>query len=1831
MSQRWVRALFLLVFTCCCGWAAFGAEQPRSIVTSEDSDYFGFDLRSEQNVTLDQCKAGCLGDKSCRAFTYNRKAKWCFLKSDYNTLNPFKGAVAGKVVDLSGEPDIGAPPALSFLPAGLSDEAVTYRQKIVTQNTSTQNKAAQNEGLNALIGEADHLATSDPRAAMQKYVAAIAITPDDSTLWANLADSALRVKPVNGADQNSLLSAASSAAYDGYLVSRTARARAAALAVLAKSLDRRAQYRPALQAYKASLALANDPLVRGAYLDLKARKGFRIVDHTIDAESQTPRACAQFSDPLVKNGTDYAPFVTVDGARPKAIDLEEKQICVDGLEHGKRYRITFRAGLPSAVGEVLESPASLDIYVRDRSPFIRFTGDNFILPGAGRHGIPLVSVNTGEADLQLYRVGDRALTQLLSSSDFLRQLYSYDVDQISGQMGESVWKGKIEIRSDLNKEVVTSFPVDQALPTRKPGVYLLTAVPSGQKETSDNIASQWFVVSDIGLSTYTGTDGITVFARSLATAKPLADVDLKLLARNNEVLGTAKTDASGRAVFAPGLARGEGGLVPAILTASLAGKDFDFLDMSQAGFDLSDRGVGGRAAPGALDVYGWTERGIYRAGETVHAAALARDDSADAVGNLPLTFIFSRPDGVEDRRIVSKEGSLGGHFADLKLQPNAMRGTWHMSVYTDPKKAPVAEGMFLVEDFVPDRMEFDLTSSADAIHQGQPTPVTVDGRFLYGAPAAGLSLEGEVKLSTTRERKAFPGYQFGLADENADDDKDAMSMPLDDLPITDDQGKATFNVALDKLPSTTRPLSAEVVVRMREGGGRAVERNLTLPVQPQHTMIGVRPAFSGDEVPENSTAKFQLIAADPAGKRIDMAGLNWSLVKIERNYQWYRANGSWNYEPVTYTKKIAGGKTDVPANGEASIESPVDWGRYRLEVSTDDPDGPATSVEFDAGWYVAASSTETPDALEIALDKASYKAGETAHLKVSPRFAGELLVTIGADRLLATETVSVPKGGATIDIPVKADWGAGAYVTATLFRPGNGPETRLPGRAIGVKWLKLDPGPRHLGVALETAPKAEPRKPLVIPVKLAGLQPGEEAYVAIAAVDVGILNLTRYQPPDPEGWYFGQRRMGIDIRDIYGRLIDGSAGAMGRIRTGGDGAQMSAEGSPPTQKLVASFSGPVKVDNDGRAVVSFDIPQFNGTVRVMAVAWSKTGIGHAVSDVVIRDPVVVTASLPRFMAPGDRAEMRLDIANTDGPAGEYRLTVSSDGTVNAADDAPKTVMLAKGARTALSVPLTASAAGNAAITVRLANASGLSVEQALPLPVRPETLPVTTRQVINLAANGGAITVGKELLASSLLDGASVSVGVSSLAAFDAPSLLLSLDHYPYGCAEQTTSRALPLLYLSEMAKSAGLPEDPDLHNRVQDAIYRVLSYQSSSGSFGLWGPGSGDLWLDAYVSDFLTRAREQGYAVPAEGFTQALGNLQNALAYNTDIKGRGSEIAYALYVLARNRKASVGDLRYYADTEMAKFQSPMARAQLAAALALYGDTNRADSAFASAFNLARQKAPANRISWPDYGSKLRDGAAMLALAAETRPAPATIPAMIRLVSAERASVNYLSTQDEAWMVLAARAIEAGTKGIRLDVNGQPHDGAFAERVSGTDLETTPIRLVNKGNDPVEAVVTAVAAPVQPLPAGGDGFTISRSYYTMDGKPADITEATQNERFVVVIKATEENAWPSRVLITDLLPAGFQIDNPSLVGSAQLSNFDWLKNTDTAHTEFRDDRFVAAFDRTPSSSRDMTVAYVVRAVTPGIYALPAASIEDMYRPQFSARTATGTMEIKAAK
>ena len=1794
------------------------AAENKQIETFENADFFGFDLRAEQDVSLDQCKTICLGDNQCRAFTYNVSAQWCFLKSDHGRMAPFEGAVAGKVVSVDGQNDLGAPTRLPFVSQDLTQEAAEQRRTIAGIQVDS--------GLATLTATGRSVLGSQSYGLAVDYLqAALSLDPTDPRLWLDLASANLGLLNSGQNTNFGMVRNATGAALNAYRLSRNLNVRAEALDKLAKALEFRESYRPALEAYKESLALVDSQQVRADYRDLRERKGFRVVDYTVDADGNTARICLRLSDPLVPSGVDYRPFVTVDGQPASDVTASGEQICTGSLGHGRTYRVTLRSGLPAEIGEVLEAPVTINAYVRDRAASVRFTGDSFVLPGSARRGVPIVSINADAVEVELFRIGDRSLASILSDSQFLRQLDGYDAQRIRNDLGEPVWEGTLAVQSELNRETITSFPIDEAVPERKPGVYVMMArIESDQLDSWSPRATQWLVVSDIGLSTLSGTDGMHVFARSLESALPASGVTLNLIARNNEVLGQATTDDDGRASFSPGLVRGKGGLTPAVITAETDVGDFVFLDLTRAGFDLSDRGVTGRAAPGPIDVYTWTERGIYRAGETVHLTALARDDAAMAVAQLPMTFIVQRPDGKEHARIVRNGGAQGGYNLDIDLPDNAMHGSWTVRLHTDPKRVALAESRFLVEDFRPDRVEFDLSVPDAPIVAGQSEQVGVDGRYLYGAPAAGLALEADLVLKSVRDLADYPGYVFGLADEEAISDQIFLS----DLPRLDDAGRAAIQVDVDTLPSSTRPLVADLNVRMRESGGRAVERNATMAVQPEGVMIGIRPDFADGLVGENSVAGFGIITVNPDGTRVAQNGLKWTLLRVNRDYQWYREGNSWRFEPVEFTTQINDGILDTATDTTAEVSATVDWGRYRLEVESSDGISAATSIEFDAGWYVSSASTETPDGLEIALDKEVYRAGDVAKLQISPRFAGEVIVTLADEQLHEVISASVPAEGTVIDIPVAQDWGAGTYVTATLLRPGKDSDSRMPARAVGIKWLTVDPEARDLNVSLDVAEQIRPNTSLDIPVTVSGDGVSNGAHIVVAAVDVGILNLTRHPVPDPEAWYFGQRRLGVELRDLYGRLIDGSQGVTGQIRTGGDGPGLAIKGNPPKEKLVALYSGIVALDENGQTTISFDIPQFNGTLRLMAMAWTASGVGSATSDLVVRDPLVITSSLPQFLAPGDVSQLLLEVANTDGAPGDYTVAIEAGDHI-ALDPTtlPGTVSLDRGEKANWIVGLEGRRPGNEEIVVRLTDSDGEAIETRQEIVVRPATLPVASRFELPLASNGGAVLVDGELLADSYLDGASVSISVTR-SRFDVPALLMSLDRYPFGCAEQTTSRALPLLYVSELEAPPALLEDKGLRERVQGAIERVLSYQSTTGSFGLWGPGGGDLWLDSYVTDFLTRAREKDYQVPVQAMRVALDNLQNVLSYTDDPQSEGDSIAYALYVLARNKRASAGDLRYYAESRLDEFDTPIARAQLAAALALYGDGERAQRVFASAYRLA-DSSNRSRGTSGGYGSALRDDAAMLALAGESRPLTPLISDMVRLVADRQNTTRSTSTQEQAWMLLAARATGEADANLSLLVDGTAHRGALSRRIAGEDLLQAPVRVENTSEGDVTAIVTAIAAPRQAPSAGGNGFRISRRYYDLSGQEVSIEQVEQNTRLVVVLTMEQTNTLPGQIVVTDLLPAGLEIDNPKLVDSANLSGFDWLGETSPAHVEFRSDRFVAAFEASSGESDRFTTAYVVRAVTPGVYTHPAAKVEDMYRPHLAAQTATRWMEVKA--
>jgi uncharacterized protein YfaS (alpha-2-macroglobulin family) len=856
------------------------------------------------------------------------------------------------------------------------------------------------------------------------------------------------------------------------------------------------------------------------------------------------------------------------------------------------------------------------------------------------------------------------------------------------------------------------------------------------------------------------------------------------------------------------------------------------------------------------------------------------------------------------------------------------------------------------------------------------------------------------------------------------------------------------------------------------------------------------------------------------------------------------------------------------------------------------------------------------------------------------------------DGLVAMEPVDVPEDGTTVELPVTKDWGPGAYVTAMLYRGMDLKAKRMPRRAIGLHWAGVDPGDRRLALSLEVPEQAEPRGPLTIGATIDNLPAGGDAYLTIAAVDNGILNLTDFDTWAPAGWYFGQRKLGVAIRDLYGRLIDRMQGEAGRLRSG-SGARMlmSFDGPPPSEALVAFQSGILEADDQGRAETRLDLPDFNGSVRVMAMAWSAEGVGQASKDVIVRDPVVVTAAMPRFLAPGDRSRILVELAHVEGPAGPMEVALTTNGPALAVDNdgTPMLVEVSEQGRAQLSYEVQALTVGDTELTITLVTPDGAELTKDLVLGVRSLEPTVQRTQATTLDPGGEGLTLDAAALADTeggFMPGTgSWLVSVSGAGALDIPGLLQALERVPYGCAEQVTSLALPLLYLDPVAAAVGLggselgsagadgDGQPTIAERIHKAIAQVLASQAPNGGFGLWGPGgsagspSADLWLDAYVSDFLTRAREQGQVVPDSAFNLAIDNLRNQVGYAPDFERGGEGVAYALYVLARNGRVPVGDLRWYQETKLDAFATPMARAQLGAALALYGETRRAARALRSALDLWQNGD--DGTGWrPDFGSRIRDGAALLTLAVETGTDAIDLDALADKLDRAWTRAEHTSTQDQAWLLLAAHALTAGAGSPKLSVNGEPHDGPLYRRLDEVDLAGEPLTIANTGDRPLTALVTASGIPLDPPPAGGNGYRIERSYFGLDGEPIDPAQVQQGTRMIVLLTIQSDTQRAARLIINDPLPAGLAIDNPNLLTAGAVEGLPWLDVVeDPAHVAFRAERFVAAVDREKRDPRQFQLAYAVRAVTPGSYERPAATVEDMYRPALRGRTASGEMQV----
>ncbi len=1774
---------------------------------TRDVDYYGSDLQALFDTDLQTCIRVCAEMSACAAFTFNTRSNACFPKSTVTEETPYADAISARKIPTDAQVLANAADRreqLTFLSDGVISDAYSEALQIGFRHPDA------GDPLDTLLEAARASEQSGNIESALRWMGIALAQTDRGDLWADYARLNLALEPENTQARRATERRAILAAINGYLRESSPNARANALMILAQALERGGQGRDMVSALRlAATEVARNDVTQALDAAI-AKYGFRVIDTQVDSDAAAPRICVEFSEPLVKAGVDYEPFIRLPSSDLVA-DASDRQLCVDGVSHGARYQFTLRAGLPAASGETLARDVEITQYVRDRLSVIRFPGRSYVLPKTADAAIPVETVNLSNIELTLRKVSDRNLLRAVQEGYFGRPLSRWEDESFSDTIAQEVWSGTADVQNTLNQDMTTRLPLGEVLSGLPTGIYALKAQNPDADPFEDAGATQWFVLSDLGLSSMLGTDGLLVDVRGLSDALPRAGVRVSLISRANEVLGQATSDEVGQVLFDAGLTRGAGSSAPALLLAELGDDDIGFLSLTDPAFDLSDRGVEGRAPAGAVDVFLTPDRGAYRAGETIHLTALTRTSDARAIEGLPMTAILTRPDGVEYMRRLSDTGQAGGHVYDFPLGLTVPRGTWRVALKSDLDGPDLAATQVLVEDFLPERIDFDLSLPDAPLRPGDVPPLIVEARYLFGAPGSELMIEGSVALRATRSLEAWPGYRFGRYDNSTR----TIRTYFEGGP-TDSAGRAVAEVEIPQSSLTGFPLQATVIGRIAEGSGRPVERQLAATVEPASSLIGINPLFE-DVVTEGTDAQFDVIALSASGTA-EPREVKWTLNRVETRYQWYQLYGNWDWEPITRRSRVATG-TGLVDGAPLRVAAPVDWGRYELIVESADGAYVAASQDFYAGWYAPADSSDTPDTLELSLDKPDYVSGDTAQLRIVPRFAGTALVTVMSDRVISRQAVEVTEGENLIPVSVTGAWGAGAYVSATVIRPMDVAAGQNPSRALGLAYAQVNPGDRQLAVTLDTPDIVRPRGSLRVGATVEGAIEGDDVWMTVAAVDVGILNLTAFQSPDPSSYYFGQRRLGVELRDVYGRLIDGMNGAMGRVRSGGDAnAGMRMQSPPPTQELMARFSGPVKIGANGQAFVSFDLPAFNGTVRLMAVAWSARGVGQAEADVIVRDPVVATVSLPRFLAPGDESRMRIELVHTEGPAGAMDVQIDTPAAVALSATSAQIALVEQGKDT-LDLALSSDQIGDHPLTLTITTPDGTRLTQDFILPVRANDPEVAETRRFSLGA-GETFTLDNQVFAEMRDGTGSALISAGALAKFDAPGLLSALDRYPYGCTEQVTSQAMPLLYLSSVAEAAGLGPRPDMDRKIASAIQQVLARQTSNGAFGLWRAESGsDFWLDAYVVDFLSRARGAGHAVPDLAFRMALDNLRNRVNFAPDFSIGGEDVAYALMVLAREGAASMGDLRYYADQRADNFATPLALAQLASALASYGDQLRADRLFAtSQARLDGQTGDDLPVWRSDFGTNLRDSAGVLTLASEAGSTAVNTNALIDRVTLRQ---GRRSTQEAAWSLLAAHALaDAPSDGLR--VNGTEVSGPFVRLLQ--DAMSDQSYAITTAQ-PTDITLTTIGVPLVAPPAGGTGYTIERRYFDLDGVNLDPSALTRGDRFVIVLDVRPSLDAGARLMIDDPLPAGIEIDNPSLLRSGDIRTLDWLETSEAEHTEFRSDRFLAAVDLRDRSP--VTLAYVARAVTPGVYHQPAASVEDMYRPRYRARTDTGRVTI----
>ncbi len=1535
----------------------------------------------------------------------------------------------------------------------------------------------------------------------------------------------------------------------------------------------------------------------------------------------------------VITGNELSAFVSIDPAVKYSVETTDNGLLITSPNFSAEnsYRFILKPGLKGQLGGVLKESYETQLTFGELEPSLSFANNKAVYLGAaGQKNIELRITNVPKIRITVSKVYENNLlvSETYGYEPRERNEDSEDYDYYGSDfnMGDVLFEQEIDTRTlpKYGSGRLFHFNPDDRLPGYK-GVYHIAV-----RSTEDYWvrSSRFISLSDIGLIAKSGAGKMLVFANSIHAANPLSGVGIQVYANNNQLIGNGNTNSEGVAEITLQRNDAFSGFKPAMVVARLA-DDFNYLPFSNTKVNTSKYEVGGKKMNSTgIDAFIAPERDLYRPGETIRFAVIARDVNRKSPGAIPVKIKMLMPNGKELTQMRKTLDPEGVTDASIPIPVTAITGTYTMELYNG-NEVLIKSSNFKVEEFVPDRIKVTAKPDKEVLKPGVSTQFQIEAVNYFGPPAAGRSYEAEVEIKEKPfHPQAYYQYDFSLSNRNRFFDNILRQGK------TNEEGKATETFVIPESYRGMGILQARFFATVFDENGRPVSRNTKVDVLTQDVMVGI--GNSGyNYVALNQTVRFPLIALN-LKEQVVGAKVQVSIIKHEYRTVLQKSGDYFRYDSQKEEKLLQKQELTVQGTSSAFSFIPRQAGEYELRVSLPGSNTYVSNRFYSYGSWgsnIGDFEVNSDGQVDISLDKKDYKKGDKVKALFKAPFDGKMLVTMESEEVLEHHWVEVKNRTASIDFAMGDAQLPNTYITATLFKPHT-TGTALPLTAAhGLVNVHVKDEGKRMSVEIEAATTSRSEKRQKVTVKASS-----GSMVCLAAVDNGILAVTGFKTPDPYEWFFSKRALGVEAWDLYPLLFPELR--RNTSSTGGDGdLSMDLRQNPFATKrfkLMSYWSGWRKASG-GEASFDVDIPSFNGQVRLMAIAVSGDKFGAAEATMQVADPLVLSTSMPRFMTPGDTVYASVTISNTTNKEATVITKISAEGPLEYSLGQGLQTNIAANSEGRIEFPVFASQSAGVGKLMVTASGLGENFKEVIDISIRPAS---TWQQRTGSGVVDGGAKAAIQFPVSDFIPATvnyNLVVGRSPVLQLGTP--LRYLINYPYGCTEQTISAAFPQLYfaqLSDLMKEA-VHYKSAAGGNIQTAIQKIKMAQLYNGGLTMWDrEGSESWWVTAYGAHFLLEARKAGYMIEQNLLETMLQYLTLKLRkremvdyyYNGNLQKKiaPKEVAYSLYVLAMAGRPNVPAMNYYkANSKDLALDS---RYLLSATYALAGDKKSFREMLPASF--AGEEAIASGSG--SLYSATRDEALALNVLLEVDPANAQVPVMAKHIVDRLNKQKYLTTQEASFSLLAMGKLAkaAGKSTATADIiAGGKRVGTMsgdAIKVLKNQLGSENIILETKGSGKLYYwwQASGISSTGQFLEE--DSYLkVRRQLFDRYGRAIAGNSFKQND--LIVVKLTLEKSFNGKlenIVVTDLLPGGWEIENSRIKDMAGNS---WIKDETTpVSLDVRDDRIHFFTDM---NTNRQVFYYSVRAVTSGNYILGPLSADAMYQPEY--HSYSGRSRIKVVK